>query len=69
MDTTMKRKAQHYIAPIHYSQTQLNLATLRDLARDIRCARRDHCEANPLLGYAAQCEAEFRHLWAKRHVN
>jgi len=56
-----------YAKRVHYSDRQLVYASLRDLANDIRCARRDHCEKNPLLGYASKCVAEFRVLWAIRH--
>lgn len=50
-----------------YTEKELAYALLKDLAVDIRCARRDHCEANPLLGYAEKCIVEFRALWATRH--
>ena len=56
-----------YKAPIRYTDKQLLYSTLRDLIVDIRCARLDHCEANPLLGYANRCIAEFQALWHCRH--
>lgn len=56
-----------YMKPVKYTDKQLVYASLRDLVVDIRCARRDHCEANPLLAYAEKCIAEFRVLWATRH--
>ncbi len=42
---------------------RLALDTLRDLAVDIRCARRDG-----LPGYAEDCRREFRRVWALRHT-
>jgi hypothetical protein len=52
---------------MRYTDTQLAFAYLRDLIVDIRCARRDHTDANPLLAYADKCAAEFRRLWPVRH--
>lgn len=49
-----------------YTNKELAYAYLKDLVIDIRCARRDHCAANPLLGYAETCIAEFRALWNRR---
>lgn len=56
-----------YKSPIRYTEKQLLYSTLRDLIADIRCARRDHCAANPLLGYAEKCIAELKSLWVCRH--
>ena len=57
-----------YKPPVRYTEKQLLYHTLRDLIVDIRCARLDHCEANPLLGYAEKCIAEFRAMWPHRHT-
>jgi hypothetical protein len=42
--------------------TKLTRDYLRDLASDIRCARRD-----AMPDYAGKCVNEFRALWANRH--
>jgi hypothetical protein len=56
-----------YKSKVRYTDKQLLYFSLRDLITDIRCARLDHCEANPLLGYAEKCIVEFRALWPCRH--
>ena len=52
-----------YKKPVRYTEKQLLYCALRDLIVDIRGARRDHCAANPLLGYAEKCIAELKSLW------
>ena len=64
-----KGEASMYKPKHKYTDRELVYASLRDLANEIRCARRDHCEANPLLEYADRCIAEFRALWSSRHCH
>lgn len=55
-----------YTSPTRYTATQLRRFAIRDAIVDIRCARRDHCDANPLLEYADKVTRELQALLADR---
>jgi hypothetical protein len=63
-----RKRIAHYVAPVKYTDVQLRRYGIIDLVRDIKGARRDHCDANPLLEYADACLLRLRNELAKRRA-